>query len=874
MSILNRATQKLKSILGLHKKEAGSLGEGYDPGLVRFFMSDEFHQLEKRYNAFKVLLTHNNNVLNSISDIQERVASQLITLPYFNKEITNLLNQMDTFVEALNDLSHGRYKWLNEVLNEIKEDILKDLLTESLDKPQLIYPLNLLSSIMSLEVGGKAGNLGEVKNILHVPTPEGFVISSACYSKIISENGIDKLIDILMDEIKSYEDTQAIIDASKRIHDLIMEARIPEDIQEEIIKMADKLNDISLFAVRSSAIGEDGRFSFAGQFKSLLGIRKEEILKAYREVCASLYSERAIKYRLANKIPQDHNIAMSVLVLELIKSKVSGVVYSLNPVTLDSDELIVTGVWGLGISAVDGSISPDTYCLDRKNNGKILRQEIGNKESEYIIDESGKVKRIPVAGEKALKPCLNEEILHKIYDISMMIEKHFGIPQDIEWAIDSMGWLYILQARPLSMKRPIVCKFINVDETPVLKGDPVSSGAEAGPVFVINEKINTVPRGVIIISKTMDPEFAKFIPQSSGLIAETGSPATHLASVAREYQKPAITNAKNATGLFTNGEIITIDANQGKVYRGYIDSLIKMRLYEAESSIQDDKNLPLMKRIMKKVLPLTLTKLQDNVALEVAVKREDFKTLHDIIRFVHEASVREMFQLGVKGESVVSHTMIDPQVPLKFYIIDIEGGISPRAVFKKRIEISDIQSRPFLSLWKGMTHEGVSWTGPVQFDLGGFFSVMSRSFVEGNVTERGGKAYVILSKDYLNFHCRLAYHFTVIDSVCSEESENNYITFRFEGGGAGADGRMRRILLLKDILQALYFRVDIKGDFLTGVFRGGSIHETESRLDQLGRLMAFTRQLDMTLRDEDIRRRYVNAFLEGLYSPLKEEDGD
>jgi pyruvate,water dikinase len=365
--------------------------------------------------------------------------------------------------------------------------------------------------------------------------------------------------------------------------------------------------------------------------------------------------------------------------------------------------------------------------------------------------------------------------------------------------------------------------------------------------------------------KTMDPEFAKLIHGASGIIAETGSVTTHLASIARESGKVAIVNAKGATRTLVSGEMITLDGDHGRVYKGYIESLIKAKLCQRHSDMSNDRNLPYMRQVLKHIVPLNLTDLQEDVVLEASVHKDDFKTIHDVIRFVHEASVREMFQMGSKGESDVSHILVDPKVPLTFYIIDIEGGLMPKAVFKRRITPMDIQSKPFLALWKGMTHESVSWTGPPRFNLGGFFSVMSRSFIEGSVSEKGGKAYVILSRDYLNFHCRLAYHFTVIDCVCGEDSSNNYITFRFEGGGAGADGRIRRVHLLRDILETFYFRVEIKGDFLTAVFRGGSVWQTESRLDQLGKLMAFTRQLDMTLTDDDTTKRYVKAFLNEDY---------
>lgn len=874
MSIFKNAAEKLKNILGFQKKNPGSLGEGYDPALVRFFMSDEFHQLEKKYNAFKALLSHNNAVLNLMSELQERVASQLITLPYFNKEVIHLLEKMDTFIQALNALSKSKYRWLEEVLEGIQKEIMETLKDPMVSQSLMVYPLDTLSSIMAAEVGSKAANLGEVRNILHIPTPDGFAISSVCYSNMISESGISKLIDILIGEIRSEEDEEGISNASKRLQEAILNAAIPKEMEDAIHQGLKRFDEDTIFAVRSSAIGEDGKFSFAGQFRSLLGVHKDGILDAYKKVCASLYEERAIRYRLTNKMPQDHSIAMGVLVLELVRAKSAGVLYTLNPVEPDSDEMFVSAVRGLGISAVDGSVAPDTYHLERKSSGKVAREEIAPKETEISIDNKGGVKEAPVNPDEPLKPCLDPETLHRLFDIGMVIEKHFGVPQDIEWAVDSSGWIYVLQARPLLMARQLSCTFPELDKSPLLTGTPVSPGACSGPVFIAEKKSQSIPRGAVLVVKTMDPEFAKFIPSVAGLIAETGSPATHLASVSREFHRPAIVNAKNATTLFKNGEMITLDANQGRVFKGYIESLIKMRLCQEETSLTDNRNMPFMKRVMRNILPLNLTKLQDNVALEVAVKKEDFKTIHDIIRFIHEASVREMFQLEAKGESVAAHKLIDQRVPLVFYIIDIEGGLSPKAVFKRKVSVSEIQSRPFLKLWEGMTHDGVSWTGPVQFDLGGFFSVMSRSFVEGNVSETGGKAYVIISRDYLNFHCRLAYHFTVIDSVCGQDPASNYITFRFEGGGAGADGRMRRILLLNDILEELYFRVEIKGDFLTAVFRGGSLQDTEVKLKQLGKLIAFTRQLDMTLTDDDTRQRYVEAFLKGSAGTVQEENKD
>jgi pyruvate,water dikinase len=247
--------------------------------------------------------------------------------------------------------------------------------------------------------------------------------------------------------------------------------------------------------------------------------------------------------------------------------------------------------------------------------------------------------------------------------------------------------------------------------------------------------------------------------------------------------------------------------------------------------------------------------------LEQMMKPGDFNTVHDVIRYIHEISVREVFRFGGKDKTGIAHQLWAPELPLQFHVIDVGGGLDSSAVFRRNITVSDIVSSPFITLWKGMTCEDFPWSGSAEFRLDGFFSVVSRGFVQNSVTDEGGKAYVLLSKDYLNFHSRLAYHFSVIDTLMGKTPESNYLTFRFGGGGADVSGRIQRALLLEEILERLDFRVNVVGDTVTGRFRGGTQSEIETRLYELGRLMGFTRQLDMTLRDEQTRKRYVENFL-------------
>ncbi len=843
----------------------------YDPELVHFFMSDGYEALKKKYALFNNILEENNAVLNLMNDLQEKVSSQLITFPYFKKEVSKLLGRILSFVLALNEMSPNRYDWLIPIAENMKKRIEHVMETEGHDSSMLLFDLEQISAFMADEVGGKAANLGEAKNILNLPVPNGIVFSTLAYKRLLEHNRLDETIATSMAGLE-HKDEQVVQQVLSGLRQKIVASEVPPDVEKAFRKTFRRMKHAAYFAVRSSAVGEDGIYSFAGQHRSMLNVPGNGVLEAFKAVCASLYEERAVRYRWLKKIGDQPAPAMAVLVMEMIPAMFSGVLYTLDPNHPESGQAIVTAVRGLGKSAVDGLVTPDLYVLDREAGGRLVRQSIGDKHLEVTaISDGPGVQEVAVPAGLREKSCLSEDHLHHLYEFAQLLEQYFGIPQDIEWAMDEMGWVYLLQSRPLQVSSEDLCANVEVNEVPLITGEIASPGIASGPAVLVQDgSISSVPRGSILVIKTMEPEFAKLVPMASALIAEKGSPTTHLATVAREFLTPVIINAKNAMEVLRHKDIITVDANRGRVYRGRIDSLLKTKYCEVKREVREERNLPLIKRIMKEIVPLTLTDIPTNPVLEIMMKEGDFNTVHDIIRYIHEVSVREMFRFGGQGNTGIAHILVIPRVPMDFFIIDIGEGLDPQAAFRRRISVDDIRSRPFLALQKGMTREGVSWAGPVEFNLAGFFSVVSRSFVKSDVTDEGGKAYVLLSKDYLNFHSRLAYHFAVIDTLCSEIADNNYLSFRFGGGGAGIDGRIRRALLLKEILERLDFRVNIRGDLVTTLFRGGTRQEICKRLDYLGRLMGFTRQLDMALQDEDASRQYTKAFFDEQYSIFPE----
>ncbi|MGD8369535.1 MAG: PEP/pyruvate-binding domain-containing protein, partial [Desulfobacterales bacterium] len=738
--------------------------DAYDAALVRFFMSRDFDKLTERYKRFNDILTANNAVLSILNDLQEQVSGQLITFPYFKQEVSRLLEHILDFVRALTRMSPRRYDWLLPLTEKLKAGIETKMETQAVDSPQMLYSLGQVSALMADQMGNKAARLGEAKNLLNLPVPRGIVFTRMASRHLLEQNGLEPLAAELTGALKS-DDSEKIESLSAKLRDGIRAARVPRDLETAVRETLSQTKDIRSFAVRSSAIGEDGRHSFAGQYHTVLNVPSDGILDAFKEVCASQYAERVLRYRKALGIEPSEDAAMAVLVMEMVPAAVSGVLYSLDPESPESNRTLVNAVWGLGRSAVEGTVAPDAYVLDRADNGRLVEHAIGGQHFRLVVDpKTGAVREEPVPAELHDRACLTPEQLNTLYQFACLLEQHFGTPQDIEWTIDPDGVIYILQVRALHVSAAIPEQVAEeVEEEPVLCGTPLHPGVAAGPVFLIRDlKLSAVPKGSILVSRTMDPEIAKVIPLSSGLIVEIGSHTSHLATIAREFQKPAIIDAKAATRVLKHKEILTLDAGRGRAYRGRIKSLLKTKYHQAARHVQEEINLPLIKSVMNDIVPLTLSHVPADYSQEVMMPVESFQTIHDIIRFVHEVSVREVFRFGGTREGDAAHILSLPGVPMQFYVIDVGDGLVPEATFKRKISPSDVTSWPFHALADGMTHLGVSWSGPVEFNLGGFISVASRSFIRSNVTDKGGRGYALLGKEYLNFHSQLAYHFTVV----------------------------------------------------------------------------------------------------------------
>ncbi|MEM2784217.1 MAG: phosphoenolpyruvate synthase, partial [Nitrososphaerota archaeon] len=490
-------------------------------------------------------------------------------------------------------------------------------------------------------VGGKNANLGEMINA-GIPVPPGFAITAYAYKKFITETGIaEKIYEIIKEKVVDPNNPEQYEQASKEIRKLIEATPMPKEIENEIRKAYKQLSkkvgavEVSV-AVRSSATAEDlPDASFAGQQETYLNVNGEsEVLEKVQKCWSSLFTPRAIFYRTQKGFPHE-KVLISVAVQKMVNSRSAGVMFTINPVTGDRNQIVIEGNWGLGESVVSGAVSPDDFIVD-KNNFNIIEKRISTKAVEYIRDpKTGKTIHATIPTERQNAPCLSDEEIIYLAKLAKRIEEHYGRPQDIEWAIDKDGKfpdnIFIVQSRPetvwsLKEEKPKV--EVTKVATPtiaekviVVKGLPASPGLYAGKAKVVlttEDAAKLIQKGDILVTKMTNPDWVPYMRVAGAIVTDEGGMTCHAAIVSRELGIPCIVGTGNATkALITNKEY-TVDAKSGIVYEGILEEVVAKPIMPSAVGIE----APLA---FAEPVPITATKIYMN--LGVPEKIEDYKNL-------------------------------------------------------------------------------------------------------------------------------------------------------------------------------------------------------------------------------------------------------
>ncbi|MCA1962136.1 MAG: phosphoenolpyruvate synthase [Desulfomonile sp.] len=834
-----------------------------------------------KYTCFKDLLASNTELLNIITDLEEKLRGQeVFGMSYVRSQSTRALFHALRMVKSLDDLSGHRYASLFGVVDRLNEAIKEELgKRKELPVSEWVLPYSRITRDMVDWVGGKNANLGELRNRVGVPVPEGFAVTTRAYQFFLERNDlIDEINRKRMD--LDVRDPMAVNQVSEEIQRLIITAPVPEELQKTILQAYDEMaarargidaltNGQPRVALRSSAIGEDSELSYAGQYLSVLNVTRDRIIDTYKLILASLYTPRAISYRL-NKGLRDEDIAMSVACIEMVPSVASGVIYTRHPFNPIEDNIVVTAVWGLGPYAVDGVITPDMYVVSKDLDFTLIESRVSAKPVQLVANPTGGLSELPVDESKQHVPCLSREQIRTLAEYALNLERHYNYPQDIEWALDPSERLLVLQTRPLhleSLQKADEKTFPIVEGYPLVveRGVIAFPGVGYGPAAHIHsqEDLLGFPEGAVLVARHSTPEYVLVMQKARAIVTDTGSITGHMASLAREFGVPTILDAKVAFAGIPPGADVTVDAYSGRVYLGKVEELMGLQRTR-ESLMKDSPVFQTLRKVADVIVPLHLVNPRSP-----NFTAEHCETIHDLMRLVHELSYREMFQISdmVSDNAEGGALKLVAPIPLDLHIIDLGGGLQDVSAFSSRITVDNISSIPMKALLKGMLLVGTHMRGPRPIDLGGFLSVMREQMFQPNsVAERfGDRSYAIIADKYLNFSSRIGYHYSVLDSYCGDTVSKNYITFSFKGGAADEVRRNRRARAIAQIFQALEFVVEVREDRVDARFYKYERAITEEKLDMVGRMLQFTRQMDMLMHCDATIDALAQSFLSGDY---------
>lgn len=561
---------------------------------------------------------------------------------------------------------------------------------------------------------------------------------------------------------------------------------------------------------------------------------------------------------------------MAVGCMLMVPAEASGVVYTVDPSAPQSGALVVSAARGLGIPVVEGTGAVDRYRVSRAVPHRVMARHIADKREMFVAASDHGISALPLSAEERGLPACNDDVLAVLAEMALRIERHLRCPQDIEWAVGNDGGVVVLQARPLrvgpeSKPRADAVLAARRDHRILMqgRGDIACRGVGIGQVFVVGPEEGTegfVP-GNVVVTEGASPRLSPLVAAASAVVSDVGSATGHLATVAREYRVPMIVGSRDATRVLPVGAIITVDADECIVYEGSVEELLRYELLRSQP-YTETAEFRALRRMLRHVSPLHL---RDPGARNFSP--EHCRTCHDIIRFAHERALVELARLDrikLDGRHA-SARMLELDVPLDLYVIDLGGGLKAGSAVA-RLSLSQVTSRPLAILVEGLLTPGAWSMNPAEMDLEGFMASATRA---GPLTVPGSGAVrrnvAIASADYLNLNLRVGYHFNIVDCYLSDNEEDSYIFFRFIGGVTDVLRRTRRARLLAAILGQQGFKTEQSGELVIGRLQGVPTAIGEEALRMVGRLIGFSRQLDILLRDDRTVDRLASAFLQGRY---------
>ena len=534
-----------------------------------------------------------------------------------------------------------------------------------------------------LLVGGKGANLGEMFNN-NIPVPNGFVVTSTAYFDFINKTSISHKIKTELTGL-NVNNSKDLFEASKRIQHAFLSAEVPDYLKKEI---RDYYHNLSgeydkKVAVRSSATAEDlPEASFAGQQETFLNIvGYKNVIQNVLKCWASLFEPRAIFYR-TEKGFSHLKVGIAVPIQLMVESEVAGIMFTINPLTNNPDEISIEAAYGLGQPIVSGEITPDAYVVV-KNSLQIKSKNIVKQTT--MLSEKGNVE---VSNVYSNSQKLDDSFIEKLAELGKKIELHYGTPQDIEWSFERKH-LYIVQTRPVTtVKNTAEYKQlgeVRISSKVLLKGTAASPGIAHGKVKILKsaKELDKIQEGDILVTEMTNPDFVPAMKRAAAIVTEKGGRTSHAAIVSRELGLPAIVGCEMVLQILEDGEEITVDGSHGFIYLGNVVPNVKENL----------------KKITKTNLK-TATKIYVNLAEPELAKKVSGREVDGVGLLRAEFMIAEM---GTHPKKYIEDKMESEFVEkLSEGIAEFAENFSPRPVIYRA---TDFKTNEYRNLKGGEKYE-------------------------------------------------------------------------------------------------------------------------------------------------------------------------
>ena len=821
--------------------------------------------LRRRVTAFLALLDANRAAHRLIADLEDKAAGDYVfDEAYLRQSVQGLEEALGAMLCHLDDVAPGKYAEARPAGQRLLAAIRAALVrAPDLAQGEYILPFGAIRAEHVELVGGKNLGLARIQNEAGLPVPCGFAITASAYLRFLAANDLASRIAARLERINPL-DPGDLTAVSEEIQALVRRQEVPEDLRRTIVDSYHRLCTGSRWlagvALRSSAVREDSVASFAGQYATLLNVPEDRLAEEYREIIASKFSTRAIFYFLTKGFRQE-DLAMAVVCQVMVPAVASGVIYSVDPLAPESGRMVVNASWGLGLLVVEGGVLPDVYYLERRGL-RLLGAEIACKTRRLRPWPGGGVREVDVPADKQRAPALTPEQLRTLGEYALRLERHYGRPQDVEWAVDPVGDVVILQSRALRGLRRGQARQA---ELPAVEGRAVllqggcaaAAGAGSGPVYLVRDDAGLLrfPAGAVLVAAHPSPQLVVALSRAAAVVCDTGGVASHLATLAREFRVPALLGTGNASQVLAPGQVVTVDTDRCCVFAGRVAEVLERPAPPSDSEETADLEVfQAFRRLLPLVVPLRL----------VDPQRPDFTaancaSAHDLTRFLHQAAMNEMMRLAERT-SVGSGlgVRLESSIPLAIKVLDVgaEAGTGRAA---KSLRPEQVACPPLRIFLEGL--EERPWPGPRSVSLGGFMAVMAiHASGPHNLAE---PCLVIAADRYMNFSVRTGYHYSTVEALYPEEGDGGFVRFHFRGGGAAVECRGRRERLLYEVLLWAGFAVESGPEMVNALADHLDAEAVRRKLRLLAHLTVYTKQLDVLLTDDATTAWYIEEFKKG-----------